>query len=299
MRRHTVLGAAALAVVSVLGATGAAGAKPLPQHHYVASEVQLPVNNVQAAAFARNLDGEAGKDNALGLVTAALAAQGLDLAGMESSVVSSGQLLMLHTLRTSSLARSKAATWQVRYAAPTSEPDFSGSGSFSVDPLAPRSARIPATIKNHHVSTAAATVPLSIQLGAAPITLPLQRARIFATCGTTTCSSGRVNGAVLRSDIDSTLVPGLVAVFQPLVNRDCPVAPNCMDGSTGKTIVDLFDADHDLVITTAELLDNGLIQALLAPDVDLLNAKGAPGHDGVADALSFGIGFTGVRAKLG
>jgi hypothetical protein len=57
-------------------------------------------------------------------------------------------------------------------------------------------------------------------------------------------------------------------------------------------MLSLFDENHDFQITTEELAGNSLLAVLLTPDVDLFRANGKPGHDGVADALSFGIGFT-------
>jgi hypothetical protein len=52
------------------------------------------------------------------------------------------------------------------------------------------------------------------------------------------------------------------------------------------------------VITSEELRENSLTQAVLAPDLDLVNANGRPGQDGVKDALSVGLGFEAVRARL-
>jgi hypothetical protein len=64
--------------------------------------------------------------------------------------------------------------------------------------------------------------------------------------------------------------------------------------STSKTILDLFDDNKDGDITTAEIEMDPLIMALLAPDVDLLDATGKfnPRSDGEKDSLSLGLGFT-------
>ena len=42
------------------------------------------------------------------------------------------------------------------------------------------------------------------------------------------------------------------------------------------------------------------VAALLAPDVDLLNANGdfAPNEDGFADSLSIGLGFTAIKGEF-
>lgn len=299
MRRQSTLGAALLAAVTVIGAASGAGAQSLPQHSYVSDTILLPATNTEAATYGRNLDGVAGRDNALGTFFALLAAQGLDLVSLNSSSISSGELLMLHTLRADSFANTRNATWQVRYSDPVPDPDLTGSGTFTPSPAMPRSSRLPARIKDRHVKTSQGIVPAVLDLGAGPITLNVTKAVLSATCSRSACTGGRLNGAVTKAQVDTVLVPALVQLFQPIVDRDCPVAPTCTDGSMGKTLEDLFDADQDGTITTEELLGNSLVQAVLAPDLDLQNAKGAPGHDGVADALSFGLGFSAVRATLG
>ena len=60
----------------------------------------------------------------------------------------------------------------------------------------------------------------------------------------------------------------------------------------------LFDDNDDLVVSTDEVRESPLIQVLLEPDLDVEKANGQPGQDGENDALSFGIGFEAVHAKL-
>ena len=78
--------------------------------------------------------------------------------------------------------------------------------------------------------------------------------------------------------------------------------PCCDEGSTGETLVDLFDEEPepsgDCTITLDELKNNDLISSLLAPDVDLFDADGNfnPRQDMVKDSLSLGVGFSAVGA---
>lgn len=58
----------------------------------------------------------------------------------------------------------------------------------------------------------------------------------------------------------------------------------------------LFDDDQDAVVTADELKNDPLISALLLPDLDLFDAVGQPGADGVKDSLSIGVGITCVAA---
>ena len=58
------------------------------------------------------------------------------------------------------------------------------------------------------------------------------------------------------------------------------------DGSTGKTILGLFDADKNCSVTVEEIKTNSLIVSLLSPDVTINGTM----------ALSLGIKATAVKA---
>ncbi len=63
----------------------------------------------------------------------------------------------------------------------------------------------------------------------------------------------------------------------------------CASGSTGKTILNLFDTTpKNCMVTVDEIKNNTLIQSLLAPDVKI---------DG-KDALSLGIKATTVKGNF-
>jgi hypothetical protein len=206
---------------------------------------------------------------------------------------------MLHSLKTPSLRKTKDATWQVLYAQPTDSPDFSGAGSFLVASF-PRSAPLPTKIKHGHVKTAVGTIPVRLDIGAGVFGLTATDARIFATCNKLSCSDGRITGAVTTQQISTILIPQLAQYFNPIIQRDCPgsTPESCQPDSQGKTIQELFDTNNDMVITAEELRQSGLAQSVLAPDLDLVKANGKPGQDGVRDALSLGLGFQTVKAKL-
>jgi hypothetical protein len=151
------------------------------------------------------------------------------------------------------------------------------------------------------VQTVSGSIPVRLDLGPAdPVLLTMTKATVTATCLGSACSGGKLTGAVTAQQIHNTLIPQMVAMFNPLVIRDCPGFPptGCMANSTGKTIVDLFDADHDFVITEEEVRTAPLTKPFLKPDLDLVKANGTPGKDGVKDALSFGFGFTTAHATL-
>ena len=204
-------------------------------------------------------------------------------------------------MRATTLGNTQSATWQVWYGAPTPDPDFTGTGSFSLPTDQPRSLQLSATIKDHRVSTAAGNIPLPLDLGFDPLLLRTKKAKIVANCTRGACSGGQLAGALTVQQVNNVLIPALVGWFQPVLQRDCPIAPapggpvSCMADSTGKTVQALFDTNDDLLITTQEVKGSS---PFLAPDLDLVKANGTPGKDGVKDAMSFGFGFTTVGATL-
>jgi hypothetical protein len=98
-----------------------------------------------------------------------------------------------------------------------------------------------------------------------------------------------LGGAISQNDINTKLLPAIASGFVGIISRDCTGSPppdcGCVAGSTGATIIQFFDANHDCAVSAAELQSNNLIQALLGPDVTI---EGMP-------ALSFGVGFTAVK----
>jgi hypothetical protein len=182
---------------------------------------------------------------------------------------------------------------------------FTG-GMFDISPNSPANAAVAGTIVNGVFNGGPGTIDVQIALGGTtPVDLTLHNARVKASgISATGITTATIGGAVTKSDLDTKVIPAIGAQLAPLIARDCPDAtagsgsdgpPNCgcMDGSTGATIIGLFDGDgsgdvKDCMITTQELLDNGLIKSLLAPDVCSMATCTAP------DSLSLGIGVTAV-----
>jgi hypothetical protein len=262
-------------------------------HGYVTSSLELPTTSAQAKAYGRDIDGDGHVDNTLGQLFVALTAQNIDFQSPLDAEIQHGHILMLHSLRTPSFTKTKKATWQVQFAQATLTPDFSGGGTFTVDATAPHSRVVRATVKRHHVQTAAGAFPIRLDLLGDNLSLNLDRAEIFATCSKNGCTNGRITGAVSQHDINTKFIPVLAGAFTGSASQDCPGPgpASCTSGSTGQTLQSLFDANNDLVISTSELSQNQLIKAILAPDIALR-------HHGKRDGLSFGLAFASVRAKI-
>lgn len=296
MRTRIAVGTLALAMVA--GLAGPSLASTPPEHGYVTSSLTLPFDASQGRALGRDLTGDGKADNQLARLFGALVSQGLDLTETWNADLHTGAIVMLQSLRTRSLANDRRATWQEWYGVPVTHPDLTGTGTFAAGPT--HSARIPARLVRHRLSTAAATIPVRMDLGSGPFQMPMVVGRVFATCYAR-CTGGRINGAFRSTAMDAVFVPRLATVLQALVDRDCPAAEprTCASGSTGETVDEIFDTSpHDFVITTDEVRSNGLVQALLAPDVDLFKADGTRGRDGTKDSISFGFGFTAVKARI-
>lgn len=299
MRGRMLVATVALGATAVAPAGGAYAALP-PEHGYVTNALRLPTNNTEATNLGRDVDGDGDRENDLGLVLASLAGQGVDIASAQQEAITTGEIVMLHSLRASSLANTRNATWQVWYGAPTPDPDLTGTGRFTLRTKQPHSLKLAAKISDHRVVTAAGTIPVRLDIGADPFLIKMTKAKVFATCYHKACSKGRISGAVSEQQIDAKIIPELAQIIQAVVSADCPGPgpESCAADSTGKTLQDLFDENDDLVITADELRNNDLIQSILAPDLDLVKADGTPGKDGEKDALSFGFGFTTVHATL-
>lgn len=288
--RRKGLALAAVAVVAVaipavtFSATGTA-------HGYVASAIELPTSSSEAKSLGRDINGDGHPDNALGNFFAVLAISGLDLQSATQDAVKSGDLLMLGSIHTRSLVKDSKASWRVLYAKPSAPPNFSGAGSFRVDPVAPASSRLPARIKKHHVTTVAGSIPVELDFGAGIATFWLRNAEVSATCKLSHCSKGRITGVIMQTDVKNVLLPQLASQFTAILTRDCPTAMTCADGSEGNTLEQLFDANKDDQISAAELQQNSLIKAVLVPDI-------ATKKHHKPDAISAGFGFTSVKAKI-
>jgi len=265
-----------------------------PFTDFVSNAIVLPTNAPMAHDLAFDLDGDGAVDNAFGNFLTVLGAQNLSVQSFMDGAVQTGSIVLVHRLQANDLATDPTVSWQVWLGQIGGTPKFDGTDLVTPLPGGPTDAAVFGAITTGQFAT---TVPgpVSIQLvlASGPIRLDLHDARISATVSSAGCGEGRLGGALLATDVQSVFLPALAADFQTVVERDCPSA-TCMPGSEGAALETLFDADHDGTITASELATNTLIATVLVPDLDLQDGAGHPGHDGVADALSLGIGFTCV-----
>ena len=186
-----------------------------------------------------------------------------------------------------------------------------GSGMFTIDTSGPQNAALVGTFANGTLTAGPGSLTIPLTLAGVNLTLDLIGARVKASGVTTTAigsgtganTSGGVilAGALTQDDLNNKVLPAIQQALAPLIVRDCCGTGNtahptcdpaqncfCTSGSTGATILGLFDnSPKDCTVSLSEIQNNSLIQSLLAPDVTI---------DGKM-ALSLGVKATAVGAK--
>jgi hypothetical protein len=301
--------AVALSIVSLAACGGDPDLGPVPvttgaYHHYVTSSLRIPTSAELQREYGLDVDGDPDgrPDNQLGNVFVALTSNSdADLQGEIDAALAGGQLVLLHSVRADDLTADRSVSWQVYTGTETAVPPaFDGSDSFEMgegtsQPIIGYTSggAYDATIRG----AGALTVKLAVSPSAPPIALDLIQARVEATIDADGCS-GRFGGAVTQEQVDTRLIPSVVAMMNGAIARDpgCPLA--CEMGTSAALIIEVFDDNMDGTITEEELRQSSIIQTLLAPDLDLLDASGAFEPDGLEESISLGVGFDCVTASL-
>lgn len=292
---------------------------------FVVDELLLPTTATQANMFGINLDGDdqGRPDNALGSILSTLASQGdTDLQGAVDGQIAEGEIILLANVQATDLTMATGVgMWIYLGDNPSVAPcddendmvcgnHLDGTASFDVSADSPTDALMVGNVLGGQFTGGPGTVTIELSLiEGSSLSLDLIGAQVeVQQMSATGLMSGKLGGAITEQALDNTVLPALVDIMEDTFADDCPeprVHPNCCeDGSTGQTLMDLFDEDETCDVTLEELKTNSLISSLLAPDVDLLDcpSPGAdpatcefyPRQDEVKDSLSLGIGFSAV-----
>lgn len=288
---------------------------------FVADTVSLPASSAQAMQLALDLDGDDIADNALGQNLSILASQGVDLQGALDEAVDSGAIIVLNDIQATALdnATGVGTTFYLGEnpspAACTDPNDITtcgqhlnGDASFDVSADSPSDALVIGQLVGGGFETTVhgdVKLQLSIIAGSPPIELNLIGARTAyqVSADGTTLSNGRLGGAITEQEARDNLLPVIAGFVMDIVTRDCTGDPgSCCDaGSTGETLLDIFDPDSmDCVVSADEVENNDLVSTILSPDLDLLDENGNfnPNSDDTNDSISVGLGFTAVGATF-
>jgi hypothetical protein len=281
-----------------------------PHYGYVANTVSVPTSNQQATEFGLDLDGDKQVDNQLGQVLAALKGQGFDVQGTIDEAVAQGDIILLVDFQTKSFTSTAGAGLAIKLgdkatAMPkpcvdmndmTCGKHLAGTGTFTVAANSPDNVAVAGKIAGGTFNGGPGDLTLQIALGGTmAVSLDLIEARAKASgISDTGMTTLILAGALTESDLNMKVIPAIHGQIGPLVARDCnaPTMPpdcGCMNPSTGKTVLGLFDAPpKDCMVTVDEIKNHSLIKSLLAPDLVDGKFKTNP-------SLSLGVKATAVK----
>ena len=269
--------------------------------HYVVDSVTVPTSNSQARMLGLDLNGDGTVDNQLGMVLATIASMGADPQTLVTHAVDTGTILMLADLQTTAFDTATNAgftlyTGQNPMPAPCSSSTdtvcrhhLDGTGTFDVAAM-PRDPELVGNFVSGVYTGGPGHLPIEITfLGNMPVTFDLIGAHTKLSATATALSNGIIGGCVTQSDIMTKVYPSLATAFSAQVAADCTMLTNppgcgCTSGSTGATLLSLFDTNHDCMISTTEIASNSLVMSLLAPDLTIEGQQ----------CISLGVGFTAV-----
>lgn len=298
-----------------------------PHYAMVANKLLVPTNNNQAREYGLDLNKDKTVDNQLGMVLGTLAGQGFDVQGTIDEAIAEGSIILLIDFQTTDFTSAGGAGLQVKLgdmetpAACNAGEEYlcklgngteckagdagctcsgcgrhlSGAGMFTIDANSPQDIGVAGKIASGTFTGGPGDITLKIALGSAEgIELALIGARAKASgISDAGMQSLILAGALTKTDLDTKVIPAIHQQIAPIITRDCPMPMaadcGCASGSTGKTILNLFDTTpKNCTVTVEEISGNTLIQSLLAPDVKI---------DG-KDALSLGIKATTVKGTF-
>lgn len=310
--RVTSLGAAArggsMLLLAIIAACtgGSSGDTTAPGATYTSKFLINTLTLPQRSSdFAIDLNGDGRVDNAFGGVIGALTGQGIAMQPSVDAAIASGKVehLLSVTSHDSTLGTDAAAGASLSLAAQGGAFPGPYSVDGSVTPATFTGSIAGGTFTATNPVTTHSPVDATLRLdlfAGTPLTLNLHGASVRFTrqAGSPMgLSAGQIDGSISATDVQTKLIPWLAASFTAIIQADT-------SSTTSKQLEQLFDVGgctgavaNDYNVNACELAGSSIIQALLAPDVQIFDASGnyAPSSANTTpNALSFGIGFTAV-----
>ena len=316
-------GALACAVIFLgsCGGSSGGGSAACPANSsfrkFVVNAVTLPLD---ATNFAADLNGDSKTENRYGSIVGALAQQNIDSQALMDQTISSGDEIVLIRQGSSdaTFQNDACASASLQAGVPQASPNFTGSGTFTVDGAVPAvqfggtlTASVFAAKDQSPSKTTGVSIKLPIGTALVPVTLVAAQVKYTVSAGG--WLNGSVNGAILGSDLPAVF-SGMATSFNDTITAD-PTS------QTSQQLLTIFDTSAasgscpstcqnpdsscavtgDNVIDVCEVSTSTLIKNLLAPDVQLFDAGGnySPNPSNTnRDSLSVGFGFTAVNASF-
>jgi hypothetical protein len=250
-----------------------------PVHRYVVDRFDLPHATGEARAMGDDLNGDKTVDNQLGMVFGALAGE-MDLTTHAADMLASGVLQTSIEIQADSL--DDDATVGVRYLGAPNTPFTIMGGSIANG----------AFTSNRTETT---MVPGEAEL-MLPVFSDADPAQIHAYAlelSYTTDANGGLDIRVAGGIDPKTIVPAMVSGMQQML---------AANPQAHMTFVRIFDTNHDWKVSTDEVANNSLFQALLWPDLQFFDANGRyhPGaYTDHNDTLSFGFTLHAIPCESG
>jgi len=271
-------------------------APPGPVFHYVMSSIKFGATADEARSFGFDLDGDGKVDNALGAtVTAVAGLTGLVVDAMLEAALTAGSVILLDALHADNVTDDPSADWQIFLGDSIPNPDLtSGNGGFTVAATSPTDGILTGSLTAGQFAGGPSQIAIALAFveGRPPIHLHLIAAHVQTDVTEAGCTGGKLGGGIPETDVHAQLIPGVADILNAYIAAH--------PGSGGVAIIlGFFDGKDGS-------MKNGMVEAaeieasafanLFGPDVDLLDADGQPGHDGVKDSLSLGLGFACTKA---
>jgi hypothetical protein len=237
---------------------------------YSIDRFQLPLNGTEARAFGVDLNGDKTVDNQLGGVFGSLAGQS-DLTTHSTDMIESGALDSWIEVQADDATND--STVGVRYVGAPGTP-FTVMGGRLVEGAFTSNSMVTSLVPG------SAELDLPVFTDADPIRIRAFAMQLsFAPDGAGGLDA-TVAGAIDPTAARQAIVDGMLSM----------ITANPRDHVY---LLSLFDKNKDLKITADEIINNDLIQALLAPDLDLFDGDtyipGQRVNDNAPDGLSFGF----------
>jgi hypothetical protein len=292
---------------------------------YVVNTVTVPTDKSQ---YAIDLNGDSRTDNQLGNIIGALSQQGLNVQMGVSDALTKGLLVILatETSTDASFQADKCAGVQLQLGSlptGTTTPDYSGNGTFTASGANGDVFAGPiAAGKFNSASPVTATDPVNVTIAlplvpdAVPVTLKITGAHLTFTRGADgKVMTAQLQGAIKDEDVKGDIIPNVATLLTGKIN-EMPCAGTCADigrlfdtGGTKDPTNGCADgcktptgcaAKGDKKIDVCEVATSGLIQNVLAPDVQMFQGgvyKPNKANE-TKDSLSLGLQFSMVPAKF-
>jgi hypothetical protein len=279
---------------------------PATVDRWVVNNVIVPKSNTEARTLGLDLNSDGIVDNQFGAVIAALNSQGVNLQASFDTAIAHGTILMLGEASLGGAGGPTAATFTTYTGAnPRPAPcsgatdvtcrhHLDGTGVFDLAPTSAHGPPLAGTISNGTLVAGPGHLQVTMLAGTIPVVLDLLGARVrLQMVGGASLGQSILAGAISLDQRDARIYPALEDSIKLAVQADCstttPPDCGCAAGSLGKTYLGLFDTSpKDCVVSLDEIRNNTLIQALLAPDVNV---------EGQA-ALSVGFAITAVKGTF-